>query len=99
AYAKKLAQRADRALATIQHVCKVSADTFAGFFQKLGEAELRANTEAIDLGVFTQADFDFTIFRGDSPFSLNLAVLTETYWQAGQRLAKNIGEVRELILK
>jgi adenylosuccinate synthase len=99
AYAKKLAQRADRALATIQHVCRVSAETFAGFFDKLGAAELRANTEAIELGVFTPAEFDFTGFRGDGPFTINLATLTETYWQAGQRLAKNIGEVRELILK
>lgn len=98
AYARKLAQRADRALATIQHVCRVSAETFAGFFDKLGAAELRANTEAIDLGVFDKNEFDFTAFRGAGPFSINLEVLTETYWQAGQRLVKNIGEVRELVL-
>ena len=98
-FARKLAQRADRALRTIQHVFRVSPETFAGFFDKLSAAELRANTEAIELGVFTKDEFDFTPFRGNEPFTLNLDKLTATYWQAGQRLAKNIGEVRELILR
>src|SRR5690606_30978202 len=34
-YARKVAQRADRALRTIQHVCQVPAETFAGFFDLL----------------------------------------------------------------
>jgi hypothetical protein len=34
-FARKLAQRADRALRVIQHVCRVSPETFAGFFDKL----------------------------------------------------------------
>jgi adenylosuccinate synthase len=98
-FARKLAARADRALRTIQHVCRVSPETFAGFFEKLSAAELRANTEAIDLGVFDKSEFDFTVFRGPTPFSLNLEKLTAVYWEAGQRLAKNIGEVRELVLR
>ncbi len=97
-FARKLAQRADRALRTIQHVCRVSPETFAGFFDKLSAAELRANAEGIELGVFAKEEFDFTQFRGAEPFSLNLPRLTEVYWQAGTALAKNIGEVRELIL-
>jgi adenylosuccinate synthase len=98
-FARKLAQRADRALRTIQHVCRVSPETFAGFFDKLSTAELRANAEAIELGVFGAAEFDFTKFRGAAPFTLNLDALTATYWEAGTALAKNIGEVRELILR
>jgi adenylosuccinate synthase len=98
-FARKLAQRADRALRTIQHVCRVSPETFAGFFDKLSAAELRANAEGIELGVFTKEEFDFTQFRGAEPFSLNLPRLTEVYWKAGTALAKNIGEVRELILR
>ena len=98
-FARKLAQRADRALRTIQHVCRVSPETFAGFFDKLTAAELRANAEGLELGVFTPAEFDFTRFRGAAPFTLNLDALTATYWQAGTALAKNIGEVRELILR
>ena len=98
-FARKLAQRADRACRTIQHVCRVSAETWHGFFDKLTTAETRANEEAIQLGVFAPADFDFTQFRGDAPFTLNLARLTEVYWDAGTRLTKNIGEVRELILR
>ena len=74
-------------------------ETFAGFFDKLTVAEQRANSEAVQLGVFDPAEFDFTRFRGDGPFALNLPLLTEVYWQAGTALARNIGEVRELILR
>ena len=98
-FARKLAQRADRALRTIQHVYRVSPETFAGFFDKLTTAELRANAEAIELGVFPKEEFDFTRFRGATPFTLNLDALTQVTWAAGVALAKNIGEVRELILR
>jgi adenylosuccinate synthase len=98
-FARKLAQRADRACRTIQHVCRVSEATWNSFFEKLTAAERRANTEAIELGVFTADEFDFGRFRGNAPFTLNLDALTATYWAAGTALAKNIGEVRELILR
>ena len=98
-FARKLAQRAERACRTIQHVCQVSASTWTSFFDTLTTAEQRANAEAIELGVFGKEEFDFTRFRGTEPFTLNLAALTETYWQAGTALAQNIGEVRELILR
>lgn len=98
-FARKLAQRADRACRTIQHVCRVSEATWNSFFEKLSAAEYRANEEAIQLGLFPHTDFDFKMFRGDAPFTLNLARLTEVYWDAGTRLAKNIGEVRELVLR
>jgi hypothetical protein len=70
-----------------------------GFFDKLTTAELRANAEGIELGRLPAAEFDFTRFRGATPFTLNLELLTAVYWDAGTRLAKNIGEVRELILR
>lgn len=98
-FARKLAQRADRALRTIQHVCRVAPETFAGFFDQLTAAESRANAEAVKDGVFPASEFDFTQFRGTAPFTLNLERLTDVYWTAGQALAKNIGEVRELILR
>jgi adenylosuccinate synthase len=98
-FARKLAQRADRALRTIQHVCRVSPETFAGFFDRLTAAEQRANAEALELGVFSREEFDFTRFRGAEPFSLNLPELTEVYWQAGTALARHIGEVREVVLR
>ena len=98
-FARKLAQRADRALRVIQHVCRVSPETFAGFFDKLTTAEVRANAEAIELGIFPKEEFDFTRFRGAEPFTLNLDALTTVTWAAGVALAPNIGEVRELILR
>lgn len=96
-FARKLAARADRACRTIQHVCRVSEATWDSFFDKLTAAEQRANAEALDLGVFGKEEFDFTRFRGPTPFTLNLELLTQVYWAAGTALARNIGEVRELI--
>jgi adenylosuccinate synthase len=98
-FARKFAQRIDRALRTIQHVYRTSEATWDGFFETLTAAELRANAEAIELGVFSKDEFDFHQFRGAAPFTLNVERLTEVYWQAGTSLAKNIGEVRELVLK
>ncbi|HVT74516.1 MAG TPA: adenylosuccinate synthetase [Lacunisphaera sp.] len=98
-FARKLAARADRACRTIQHVCRVSPENWHAFFEKLSAAEHRANEEAIGLGCFPASDFDFKAFRGDAPFTLNVGKLTEIYWDAGQQLRRNIGEVRELVLR
>lgn len=99
AFARKLAARADRALRTIQHVCRVTPETWDSYFTKLTTAEQRANAEAIEAGVFTPAEFDFVRFKGDKPFTLNLDLLTEVYWQAGHALAAHVAEVRELVLQ
>ncbi len=99
AFARKLAARADRALRTIQHVCRVSEQTWNGFFEKLTVAEKRANAEAIEAGVFTPEEFDFIRFKGDKPFTLNLDLVTEVYWQAGAALAPRVCEVREVVLQ
>jgi adenylosuccinate synthase len=77
----------------------VSEGTWNSFFDKLTVAEQRANAEAIKLGIFQPDEFDFSRFRGAAPFTLNLDALTATYWEAGTALAKNIGEVRELVLR
>jgi adenylosuccinate synthase len=97
AFARKLAQRADRAVRTIRHVCRVSEAAWAGFFDRLTAAEVRANQESIDLGVFPREEFDFARFRGAEPFTLNVEALTEVYWQAGSALAGHVGELRELV--
>jgi adenylosuccinate synthase len=97
-FTRKLAQRADRALRTIQHVCRVSPERFAEFFSRLTAAEQRANAEAIETGIYAREEFDFSRFLGSGPFSLNLEALVAVYWEAGQALTRNIGEVRELIL-
>lgn len=98
AFAKALGQRVDRALRTIRHVCRVSKETWNSFFDRLTEAETQANAPAISEGIFNSVEFDFSIFKGDEPFSLNLHNLTECYWDAGQELAPCIGDVREATL-
>jgi adenylosuccinate synthase len=98
-FARKLAARADRALRTIQHVCRVSPQTWDLFFEKLSVAETKAHAEIIELGVFAKEEFDFHRFKGAEPFTLDVARLTAAYWDAGRQLMQNIGEVRELVLR
>ena len=78
---------------------RVDAATWDAFFDRLSEAEQRANAEAVSSGVFAKDEFDFTQFRWKKAFDLNIDRLTEVYWKAGTALRKNIGEVRELILR
>ncbi|AOS46153.1 Adenylosuccinate synthetase [Lacunisphaera limnophila] len=98
-FARKLAARAERACRTIQHVCRVNGDTWNSFFAKLTAAETKANAEAVQLGLFEAAEFDFHQFMGPTPFTLNIPQLTAVYWEAGQALRANIGELRELVLR
>lgn len=97
-FARKLAQRAERAARTIEHVCRSTPEAWDRYFETLSAAERRANAEAVASGVLPESEFDFGQFRGDRPFTLNVARLAEVYWAAGTALARNIGEVRELIL-
>ncbi len=99
AFARKLAQRADRAVRSIQHVCRVSEEAWHGFFETLTVAEQRANAEAIKLGVFDEREFDFHRFRGDAPFTLNMEELTDVYWKAGSALRTAVGDIREKALQ
>lgn len=98
-FAKKLAERADRACRTIQYVYQVDEETWNKFFETLTNAEKRANADIIAEGFFTEEEFDFYRFKGDKPFTLNLDLLTEVYWQAGTFLADSVCDVRNLSLK
>jgi adenylosuccinate synthase len=97
-FARRLAQRVDRACRTIRHVYCVSEATWSGFFERLTDAEMRANAETIEDGVFAKDEFDFSKYRGSAPFTLDIERLSNVYWKAGTALGRNIGEVRELIL-
>ena len=97
-YATRLSARLNRAADIVRDVCKLSPEKWAGLFAKLTEAELRANKGAIDSGVFTATEFDFTRFAGKEPFTFDHAAVLECYWQAGAALAHTIGDVRERIL-
>ncbi|HLS27075.1 MAG TPA: adenylosuccinate synthetase [Opitutales bacterium] len=98
-FVKRLNQRAERALATIRHVCQVDAESWDQFFDTLTQAETRANADSIAAGVFPESEFDFRRFKGNEPFSLDLDALVETYWDAGYELRENVCDVRELILQ
>lgn len=97
-FARRLRQRADRTVRTIQYVCQVSEDTWNGFFDRLTEAETKANQESIDAGIFPASEFDFHDLKGETPFSLNADRLVDLYWDAGQRLRQQITDVRERVL-
>ena len=98
AYANRMEARMDRAERTVRHVCQLPAEVWPTLFEKLSQAELRANAGAIQSGIFTEAEFDFNRFCGKEPYTFNRAVVIETYWQAGRKLAACIGDVREHIL-
>lgn len=62
-------------------------------------AETRANSEIIDSGKFDTSEFDFGQFAGDEPFTLKVEALIDAYWEAGQVLAPQVTDVRELVLR
>jgi len=99
AFHKKLAQKCDRAVRTIQHVCQVPEEEWANFFDTLTSAEVRANQESIDAGIFEAGEFDFGIFKGETPFTINVEKLVDVYWEAGQKLVSQVKDIRELVIK
>ncbi len=96
-FVARLKARMDRALRTLQHVCQVPEAAFDNFFEILTVAEKRANQGLVESGLFPESEFDFHRFRGQEPYSLNLDLLADTYWQAGIRLKAQIGDVREKV--
>ena len=99
AFAHRLSARLNRACDIIKYVCKVAPEKWAQFFATLTKAELRANADAIKDGVFDESEFTFEKFMGPNPFELDIDAIVEEYWNAGQKLAKNIGDVRDACLK
>jgi len=96
--AKLFRERLERAVAVIRHVCEVSSETFAGFFDKLTDAEQRANQESVEAGIFPAEEFDFTQFRGEGDYGVNFDRIIEVYIGALTELKDNIRDVRELVL-
>lgn len=97
--AKMFRERLERAVAVIRHVCQVSPEAFSGFFDKLTDAEQRANKESVEAGIFGESEFDFTQFRGEGEFGVNYDRVIEVYVDALMQLKNNIRDVRELVLK
>jgi len=98
-FAEKLRGRVDRAMRIIEHVCQVAPERWSVFFETLSGAEARANAEIITTDKVPADAFDFAQFAGEAPFTLNTDALIEAYWAAGQELAAQIVDVRELILR
>jgi adenylosuccinate synthase len=98
-FVEKFRERINRTLRIIEHVCQVAPERWSKFFETLSEAESRANAEIIEAGKVPAKDFDFAAFAGAEPFTLNAEALMETYWAAGQILAPQITDVRELVLR
>ena len=94
----KMEARMDRAERLVEHVCRITPETWFAFFQKLTDNELRANKPAIDAGLFPASEFDIKRFTTATAFRFNREAVIEAYWTAGQALVKNIGDVRERVL-
>jgi adenylosuccinate synthase len=98
-FARKLQQRIDRALLTIEHVCQLRPERWPELFNTLSNAETLANHETVDAGIFPASEFDFRTFLGKGPFQLDSKLLIDTYWNAGQKLLPCITDIREIVLK
>lgn len=98
-FSRKMEERIARSLRIIEHVCQVTEDRWPTFFETLTRAETRANSEVIAAGSLPINDFNFNQFAGKSTFTLDVHKLIETYWEAGQILAPQISDVRELIIR
>ena len=98
-FRNKFVQKCDRAVRTIQYVCRLPEEEWRNLFETLTAAELRANQESIENGAFEAEEFDFTRFIGETPFTIDADHLAEIYWNAGQQLLQQITDVRELIFK
>lgn len=96
-FAQRLEQRVERAMATLQHVCRLPAGKLGEFLELLTAAEKRAHRELIDSGRFGEEAFDYTRFQTREPFTLDTAAMVEAYWRAGTALRGNIGDIRERI--
>ena len=94
-----LKHRVQRALDTIQHVCKVNDEDWFGFFDTLTSAEKHANHESINNQIFPKEEFDFKFFSTENPFELDFELLENTYWEAGQHLTECIFDIRPQILE
>lgn len=99
AFINDLQGRVDRAMNTIQYVCKVSEEDWYGFFEILTKAETQANQASIDKNILPREEFDFSLFSTEKPFSLNFDFTEETYWNAGNELRPCITDVRNLLLE
>mgnify|MGYP003109703372 CR=1 FL=1 len=97
-FRKRFNCRLDRALLTIRNVCQVTEEEWIGFFDRLTDAETRANHLAIDAGAFDKEEFNFHRFRGEKPFELNRDALFESYWNSGAKFREAITDIRELVL-
>ena len=97
-FARRMKVRLERAAATIRCVCQVDEERWNGFFDTLTNAELRANAGLIEAGRFLASEFDFHRFKGAEPFTFDVDAVVESYWNAGQALRNNIGDLRELVL-
>jgi len=97
-FREKFRQRLRRALDLVQAVYGVDGDHWYAFFDRLSEAERRANAPAVDEGVLPAEEFDFHRFRTRRPFELQEERLTETYWEAGRRFLDQVTDLREVVL-
>jgi len=98
-FARKLRERMDRAVCTIKHVCQVSEEVWYSFFERLTDAETRANQNSLQENVFSKDEFDFSRFSVSEPFSLNAEAIIESYWEAGCRFRHTIVDIRDLVLE
>lgn len=98
-FARKLVERIQRAEGLAAACTRVKPERWRSFFEELTAAELKANKDSIDRGLFSADDFDLTRFCGPVAFTFNTAAIINSYWDAGQKLAACIGSLSDQIFE
>jgi adenylosuccinate synthase len=96
-FAAKMRERIKHSEQLARACNKVSPERWNQFFDELTAAEVKANKQSTDAGYFSPQDFDLTRFRGKEPFTFDTEAIIEAYWEAGQRLGKQIGDIAQKV--
>lgn len=94
-FERQMTARLNRSCRSIETVCRVQPEEWDTFFEILTAAETRANAEIMEKGLIDPNQFNFERFKGDRPFQLDVEKIVAAYWEAGTRLASQIGDLRQ----
>lgn len=98
AFISKLRNRIKNSQQQVLSFSNLTQENWKQFFVTLTEAEVRANKESIDAGLFTRDDFDLTRFCGVDPLTFNEDEIINAYFKATNRLKPNVGSIANEIL-
>jgi adenylosuccinate synthase len=77
----------------------LSEEEWSGLFDALTEAERKAHASEISEGVIAAEEFDFSVFRGSEPWTIDVDAVLKRYWRVGRAFSSRIENVAEYALR